>query len=153
MAWLPVCTRQEVSRCHTGGEYEDFVTCRRWRMQARGNNAGFETKDRRHQKYKTGVLGAPQKGQMFSKSLKKLIIAVVDFRVRLQSRKRAGSLAACRSPSGRRTWTRWSCVRSDVGRQTRPHAGKAEVTRSLSPCRQVYICCVTFKQNHSMWLR
>ena len=71
MAWLPVCTRQEVSRCHTGGEYEDFVTCRRWRMQARGNNAGFETKSRRHQKYKTGILGAPQKGQMFSKSLKK----------------------------------------------------------------------------------
>ena len=37
-------------------------------MQARGNHPGFETQSKRHQKYKTGVLEAPQEGQMFSKS-------------------------------------------------------------------------------------
>ena len=70
--------------------------------------------------------------------LKKLIIVVPDFRVRLQSRKRAGSSAVCRSLLGRRTRIRWSYVRSDVGRQTRLRAGKAGATRSLSPYHQVF---------------
>ena len=133
MLWLP--RGQQVSH---GRWIWGFCYMQAMKNASKGNNAGFETQGRRHQKYKTGVLGAPQKGQMFSKSLKKLIIVVPDFRVRLQSRKMAGSSEVCRSLLGRRTRIRWSYARSDAEKQTRPLAVKAGATRSLSPYHQVF---------------
>ena len=57
-----------VSRCCTRGESEDHTgekACRK------GIHPGFETQGRHHQKSKTGVTVAPQKGLMSSKTSKK----------------------------------------------------------------------------------
>ena len=55
--------RQEVGGCCTRGESEESIACRWW------NHLGFETQGRLHQKSKTGVAVAPQKGLMSPKFL------------------------------------------------------------------------------------
>ena len=68
LEWLNchVC-HQEVSRCCTRGESEDSIACRQWSLQVWGIHPFFETQGRHHQKSKTGLLVASQKGLMSSK--------------------------------------------------------------------------------------
>ena len=59
---------QQVSRCHTRGEFEDHTgekACR--------NHSGLESQGRRHQKSKTGVSMTPQKELVSFKVLKKKV--------------------------------------------------------------------------------
>ena len=60
--------RQEVGRCRTRGESEEWRTGKK---ACKRDHPGFETQGRRHQKSETGVSVAPQKGHVSSKHLKK----------------------------------------------------------------------------------
>ena len=63
--------RQEVSRCRTRGESRE--TCNMYASA----HSGFETKRRCHQKSKTGVSVAPQKGLMSSEKFFKKRFSVI----------------------------------------------------------------------------
>ena len=58
-------------RCRTRGESEESVVCRRGSTQARESTLALKPRGRCHQKSKTGVSVAPQKGLVSYKIFKK----------------------------------------------------------------------------------
>ena len=61
---------QEDSRCRTRGESQEFIACRPQNTQVR-DPPWLWNPGKHHQKSKTGVSVAPQKGLLSSKNLKK----------------------------------------------------------------------------------
>ena len=60
--------RQEVGRCHIRGESQRTTSCTPLPSANNADHSGFETLRKRHQKSKTGVSVAPEKGLTSTKN-------------------------------------------------------------------------------------